>query len=206
MEQYSKRSLSINSFDRLVNNLSKLPTIGSKTAVRLASFIIKSEESFVEEFAESITNAKQTISFCKICGNYAENEYCIYCSNPERTHKSICVVEEPLDIFNIENTGNYKGMYHVLLGTISIHKGIGPANLNIGTLLNRLKENTTEEIIIATNPTLDGDSTALFLKKKIEELGNFKITRPAMGLPSGSVIEFTDRETLSRAFVNRIKL
>jgi len=206
MELTIKKRLTINSFDRLVNNLSKLPAIGNKTAIRLASFLIKTDADYANELAESIINAKKSISLCKICGNYSEGEYCVFCSNPSRTHKSICVVEEPLDIFNIENTGNYKGLYHVLLGTISIQKGIGPSDLNIGTLLERLKKNSTEEIIIATNPTLDGDSTALFLKRKIEEIGNFKITRPAMGLPSGSIIEFTDRETLSRAFVNRINL
>jgi len=198
-----------NYFDELANNFTKLPAIGSKTAVRLAAFIVKSDKEIAEKLAESILNAKKHIKTCKICGNYSETDFCGYCLSDKRLKNIICIVEEPLDILTIEKTGGFKGVYHVLNGALSIQRGIGPSGLNIQSLLSRLqnKDSHITEIIIATNPTLDGDSTALYLKKKIEELGiNVKITRLAMGLPSGSNIEYSDRETLSRALINRTEL
>ncbi len=196
---------SFNSLERLITNLSKLPTIGRKTAIRLAAHLIKETEKNAAELADSIIAVKQNIRFCKICANYAEEEICLICSDLKRNNSIICIVEEPFDILNIEKTGRFNGLYHVIGGAISIQKGITPDNLNIESLLLRIKSGNISEIIIAANPTHEGETTALFLKQKIYEISpDLKITRLATGLPSGSIIEYTDKETLSGALTNRI--
>ncbi len=184
-----------NSFEKLIANLSQLPSIGNKTAERLAAYIVKADAVFVKELSESILTAKENIKFCSICGAYAESDICRFCSDTERDQGIICVLEEPLDIWPIERTCGFKGVYHILMGIISIHKGISPSDLNINTLINRIKNGKIKEVIFAMNPTLDGDSTAFFLKMKISRL--------AMGLPAGSMLEYADRETLGRAIANR---
>lgn len=208
MENLDKEKISLkNSFERLVLNLSKLPAIGNKTASRLAAYIIKSEKNFCEELSESIISARNNITFCKICGCYAESELCVFCENGGRDTSVICVVEEPLDVWPIEKTGCFRGLFHILMGVISINKGVSPGDLNITSLLKRIRDNKIKELIFAMNPTLDGESTSLYLKKKIFEIApDLKISRLAMGLPAGSLLEYADRETLSKSLNNRVNL
>ncbi|HON56332.1 MAG TPA: recombination mediator RecR [bacterium] len=194
------------SLERLITNLSKLPTIGRKTALRLAAFLIKENNEFAKELADSIIAIKEKILLCKKCGNYSETELCNICSAENRDSAIICVVEEPFDILNIEKTGQFNGLYHTLSGVISIQKGVMPEDLKIEKLLERIKTENIKEIIIALNPTQEGETTALYLKQKILETAakNIKITRLATGLPLGSIIEYTDKDTLSGALANRI--
>jgi len=194
-------------FEKLITLLSKLPAIGNKSAMRLATFIAKTDEDYVFDLANTIINFKKSIKYCRICGNYTFNNLCSFCEDIKRDKEIICVIEEPIDIQNIEKTGIFKGVYHILNGVISIAKGKTPDDLRIKELLERIQKNPPKEVIIATNPTLDGETTALYLKNKITEFNNnIKVSRLAVGLPSGSIIEYADKETLQRAFDHRIVL
>lgn len=185
---------------RLINEFSKLPGVGKKSAQRYAYKIISMSESEAQEFAAAILNVKKKVKYCKICGNFTEDEVCDICK--ERDKKVICVVKEPKDVIALEKLHEFKGVYHVLHGVINPMEGIGPNDIRIRELLARLAEGGVEEVIVATNPDVEGDATAMYLAKLIKPLG-IKVTRLAHGIPIGSEIEYTDDVTLSRAFIER---
>lgn len=189
--------------DELVNALNRLPGIGRKTAMRLAFYILKSERSEASELANSIMRVKNQIKLCTRCFNFTESELCDICRNPNRNPKIICVVEDPQNIHLIEKTNEYNGLYHVLGGIISPLDGIGPEHLRIKELLNRLEG--VEEVIVALNPSTEGEATAIYLARLIKDMG-ITITRLARGVPLGSSLEFVDELTLSKALQARDKL
>lgn len=186
---------------RLIAQLSKLPSVGEKTAARYAYAILNSPEEEVNELVDAIREVKQNVRFCKICGNYTENEICDICATRKPT--TICVVKEPKDIVALEKVKDFKGVYHVLGGVISPMEHIGPNDIRIKELLSRL--DGVEEVILATNPDVEGEATAMYIARLIKPMG-IKVTRIARGLPEGSVIEYADESTLSRALSSRIEL
>ena len=185
---------------RLINEFSKLPGVGKKSAQRYAYKIIGMTESEAQEFAAAILNVKKKVKYCKICGNFTEEEVCDICK--ERAGKIICVVKEPKDVIALEKLREFKGVYHVLHGVINPMEGIGPNDIRLRELLARVGEGGVEEVILATNPDVEGDATALYIAKILKPLG-VKVTRLAHGIPIGSEIEYTDDVTLSRAFIER---
>ena len=185
---------------RLINEFSKLPGVGKKSAQRYAYKIINMSESEAQEFANAIINVKKKVKYCKICGNFTENEECDICKT--RDKKVICVVKEPKDVIALEKLREFKGVYHVLHGVINPMEGVGPNDIRIRELISRVGEGDVEEIILATNPDVEGDATALYIAKLLKPLG-VKVTRLAHGIPIGSEIEYTDDVTLSRAFIER---
>ena len=182
--------------------MSKLPGIGPKSAQRLAYHFIKLPKSEVLELSSSLIELKDKIIYCDICQNLSDENPCSICTNNQRDHKLICVIEEPLDILAFERTGSYNGLYHVLHGVLSPINGIGPNNLKINELLNRIKVNNIDEIILATNPSIEGESTAMYIQDIIGDLVP-KITRLARGLPVGGDIEYADQMTIMRALQGR---
>ena len=186
---------------RLIAQLSKLPSVGEKTAARYAYAILNSPAEEVNELVDAIRDVKQNVHFCKICGNYTENEICDICQT--RKPSVICVVKEPKDIVALEKVKDFKGVYHVLGGVISPMEHIGPNDIRIKELLARL--DGVEEVILATNPDVEGEATAMYIARLIKPMG-IKVTRIARGLPEGSVIEYVDESTLSRALSSRIEL
>ena len=190
---------------RLVEELKHLPGVGQKTAVRLAFHLLRQPAEDVERLAQAISEAKRSLRACSLCHNLTDQETCDLCRSAERNAKQICVVESPQDIVNLEKTGRYLGLYHVLGGVIAPLSGVTPDQLNIKSLLSRLSANTVEEVIIATNPTAEGEATALYLARLLKPLG-VRVTRPAMGLPMGSELEFTDSLTLQHALDGRREL
>ena len=187
---------------RLVGEFSKLPGIGRKTAERLAYHILKEDDSFGQNLARAITEVKEKIVFCSICGNMTEEDPCRICENHHRNRKLICVVEEAKDIWSIEKIGTYNGVYHVLMGALSPLDGIGPEKLRIQELLQRVQGEQAEEVIVATNPNVEGDATALYLSRLLKRLG-VTVTRIASGLPVGGDLEYADSVTLSKALMGR---
>ncbi|MCK4924758.1 MAG: recombination protein RecR [Spirochaetes bacterium] len=187
---------------RLVGEFSKLPGIGRKTAERLAYHILKEDDSFGQNLARAITEVKEKIVFCSICGNMTEEDPCRICENHHRNRKLICVVEEAKDIWSIEKIGTYNGVYHVLMGALSPLDGIGPEKLRIQELLQRVQGEQAEEVIVATNPNVEGDATALYLSRLLKPLG-VTVTRIASGLPVGGDLEYADSVTLSKALMGR---
>jgi recombination protein RecR len=187
---------------RLIEELQRLPGIGPKSAQRLAFFFLKSEESDVARLADALTQAKQSIHFCSRCFNFASDDLCDICSNTERDQSIICVVEEPKDIVAFERTGEYRAQYHVLQGAISPIDGIGPEQLRVRELLARLGDGVVKEVVVATNPTVEGETTALYLARLVKPLG-VRVTRIASGLPVGGDIEYADEVTLGRALEAR---
>lgn len=185
---------------RLINEFSKLPSVGKKTAERYAYYIIRSSDEGVDNFVTSILNVKQKIKFCEVCGNYTEESPCSVCRT--RSKKTICVVKEPKDAMAIEKTGNYNGQYHILHGVINPIAGVGPNDIRIKELLSRISDNETEEIIIATNPDVEGEATAMYISKLIKPLG-IKVSRIAQGISMGSELEYADEVTLSKALFDR---
>ncbi len=195
-----------NVIEKLINNLKKLPGIGEKTAVRLAFFLLNSNENYVHSLANSIIDLKRKINLCKICYNFTENEICSICSDIKRDKTVICVVENVSDMFNIEQTGEYKGVYHILHGAFSPINGITFEDMKMKELIKRIKKSKINEIIIATNPTAEGSATAVYIKNEIEKLKkDIKITRIASGIPVGAELEYIDKLTLTEALKNRIK-
>ena len=188
---------------KLINAFTKLPGVGSKTAQRFAYEVINMTEEEAIAFAETIADCKKKIHFCKICGNYTDKEICDICST--RQNDLICVVKEPKDIIAIEKMHEFKGVYHVLHGVIDPLSGIGPNDIRIRELLARLQEGEVKEVIVATNPDVSGDATAMYIAKLIKPF-DIKVTRLAHGIPIGSEIEYTDDVTLARAFVERTDL
>ena len=188
---------------RLVNEFSKLPGVGKKTAQRYAYKIIDMPENEARAFADAILGVKRRVKYCKICGNFTEEETCSLCKTRDKS--VICVVKEPKDVAAIEKLHEFKGVYHVLHGVIDPLSGIGPNDIRIRELLARLNEGEVKEVIVATNPDVSGDATAMYIAKLIKPL-DIPVTRLAHGIPIGSEIEYTDDVTLARAFVERTKL
>lgn len=190
---------------RLIESFSKLPGIGQKTATRLAFYTIGMEDQDVNEFAKNLLSAKRDLSFCSICGNLTESDPCAICTDPTRDRTTILVVEESKDILAMEKIREYRGLYHVLHGTISPMNGISPDEINVKTLITRLMDSEVKEVIIATNATSDGEATAMYLARMIKPAG-IKVTRLARGLAVGSDIEYADEITLSKAVENRLEI
>ena len=188
---------------KLINEFSKLPGVGKKTAQRYAYKIIDMPESEARAFADAILGVKRKVRYCSVCGNFTEDETCSICK--VRDKSLICVVKEPKDVAAIEKLHEFKGVYHVLHGTIDPMAGIGPNDIRIRELLPRLQEGEEKEVIVATNPDVSGDATAMYLAKLIKPLG-ITVSRLAHGIPVGSEIEYTDDVTLTRAFLERNKL
>lgn len=186
----------------LIEELKKLPGIGVKSAQRLVFHLIRRPEEECRKLANAIAQLKSSLILCSLCNNIAGSDPCPYCADPRREQGLICVVEEPFNVLSIERSGGYRGRYHVLHGAISPLNGIGPEDLKIGSLLARLREGGVEEVIVATNPTIEGEATALYLSRLIKPLG-VKISRIALGVPVGSELEYTDEVTLSRALAGR---
>ena len=185
---------------RLINEFSRLPGVGKKTAQRYAYKIVDMSETEARAFADAIINVKQKVRYCKICGNFTEGDVCEICKR--RDPSVICVVKEPRDASAIEKLHEFKGVYHVLHGVIDPMEGVGPNDIRIRELLARIQEVNVKEVIIATNPDVSGDATAMYIARLVNPLG-VKVTRLAHGIPVGSEIEFTDDVTLSRAFAER---
>ena len=188
---------------KLINEFSKLPGVGAKTAQRFAYKIIDMPEEDAIAFAESIINCKKSIRYCRVCGNYTDREVCSICST--RKPDVICVVKEPKDILAMEKVHEFSGVYHVLHGTLKPSENVGPKDLNIEGLVERIKAGSVKEVIMATNPDYDGEITAMYVSSVIKPLG-VKVTRLAHGIPIGSDIEYTDEVTLSRALTDRKEL
>jgi recombination protein RecR len=190
------------SVERLIEELKRLPGIGQKTAQRLAFHLLRADREEALALAEAIRQAKEKIRECSVCNNITDTDPCLYCSSPTRNRKTICVVEEPHNIPAVEKTRQFNGLYHVLGGALSPLHGVGPDQLKIKSLLERLKGAQVEEIIIATNPTAEGEATAMYLSKLIKPLG-IRVTRIAMGIPVGSDLEYADEVTMLKAIEGR---
>ena len=193
------------SIEKLIESFEKLPSIGHKTAIRLAFHMLNMSEDEVKEFVNSITKAKENLRYCSKCFNITESDPCEICSNPKRLQNLICVVEDVKDVIAMEKMHEYKGLYHVLHGAISPMNNVGPEDIKIKELLQRLQTEKVDEIIVATNPTIEGEATAMYLSKLIKPLG-IKVTRIAHGIPVGGDLEYTDEITLMKAFEGRREL
>lgn len=185
---------------KLINEFSKLPGVGAKTAQRFAYKVINMTEEDAKSFSEAILNVKKNVRYCKICGNFSESDVCDVCKN--RSSDVICVVKEPKDVIAIEKLNEFNGVYHVLHGTISPIDGMGPDDINIKGLLSRIASGGVSEIIMATNPDVEGEATAMYISNLIKPLG-VKVTRIAHGIPVGTDLEYADEVSLARAFVDR---
>lgn len=195
----------LKALERLTDAFNTLPSVGRKSAERMAYAILEMDESSVKEFANALLNVKNKIHKCPICGNLTENEICDICSDPARDKSTLLVVSYPKDVFAFEKTGEYKGLYHVLNGVISISKGRSIQDLNIASLLDRVKDGAIKEVVIATNPTIEGETTALYISKLIEKFG-IKVTRIAYGVPMGGNLDYADAITLTKALQGRTKI
>ena len=183
--------------EKLIEEFAKLPSIGQKTAQRLALHVLNLPEDEVKEFANALVQARGTIKYCSVCGNFTDKDPCAICSNPNRDNSVICVVEQPKDIMTMEMVKEYNGAYHVLHGNISPMQGRGPQDIRIRELVSRMKEEV-KEVILATNPNIEGEATAMYISKILKPL-DVKVTRIASGLPVGGDLEYADEVTLSKA-------
>jgi recombination protein RecR len=184
-----------------------LPGIGMKTAARLTFYLLSKDQEDIEKLGQSISNLKVGLDECRNCFNIAEDKLCKICQSNDRDQTIVCVVSDPLDVVAIEKSGKFKGVYHILGGVISPVDGIGPDNLKVKELLDRIKnDNKIEEIILATDPDLEGEATSLYIQEQISKISDVKISRIAKGLPTGGDIEYADETTLDQAFVNRQSL
>ncbi len=188
--------------ERLIEELKRLPSIGQKTAQRLAFHLLRASKEDAFALAGAIREAKEKIRECSVCNNITDTDPCFYCSSATRNRKTICVVEEPHNILAIEKTRQYAGLYHVLGGALSPLSGVGPDQLKIKSLIERLKNGAVEEIIVATNPTAEGEATAVYLSKLIKPLG-IRVTRIGVGIPVGSDLEYADEVTMLKAIEGR---
>ncbi len=191
--------------ENAVNEFTKLPGIGKKTALRLVLHLLKQEEGSVARFGELIVKMRREIKFCRECHNVSDGEICSICANPSRHKDTICVVENIRDVIAIENTQQYNGVYHILGGVISPLDGIGPESLNIHSLVTRVKNNAAKEVIMAISPTIEGDTTIFYLSKKLKD-SSVKITTIARGIAFGGELEYADEMTLARSLSNRLPL
>jgi recombination protein RecR len=187
---------------RLIDELKKLPGIGSKTAQRLAFHILRSSDDDAEALAVAVRDVKANLRLCSICNNITDVDPCLYCSSATRNQRLVCVVEEPTNIASIEKTRNFNGVYHVLHGTISPLHGVGPEHLRISNLISRVENEQVDEVIIATNPTVEGEATATYLSGQLRRVG-LRVTRIATGVPVGSDIEYADEITMLKAMEGR---
>lgn len=187
---------------RLIQECKRLPGIGQKSAQRIAFHLLRSPREDAEQLAQAVLDVKDKLGICAECNNISDGDLCLYCRDPHRDHSQICVVEEPHNIVPIETTHAFRGVYHVLYGTISPLRGIGPDQLRIKGLVDRLHANEIGEIILATNPTVEGEATAVYLSRLLKPLGP-RVTRIAMGVPVGSDLDFADEVTMSRSLENR---
>ncbi len=190
---------------RLIEELKKIPSIGAKTAQRIAFYLIGVPQEDADRLADAIKKAKQNIFYCSVCNSLTHVDPCQYCADGRRDPELLCVVEEPFNISSIEKTGIYRGLYHVLHGTLSPLKGIGPDELKTDKLVERIREGHFKEVILATNPTAEGEATALYLARLLREFP-IRITRLAMGLPVGSDIDFADQVTIKKSLEGRTEL
>jgi recombination protein RecR len=188
--------------NKLIRELVRLPGIGQKTAQRLAFHILKTEKEEAIRLAEAVRAVKEGLSFCRQCRNIAEAELCEFCLDPKRDHTKILVVEEPSTLYAIERTAGYRGLYHVLLGSLSPLEGIGPSDIRAQDLIDRVKAGGTEEVILATNPTIEGEATAIYLTKALKPFGT-RVSRIAYGIPVGMDIEYADEVTLIKSLEGR---
>lgn len=195
----------MNAIDELTDSFSRLPGIGKKSAGRLVNYILKADSTWVKRFADEISVLQEKIRPCSICGSWTESDPCPICSNPLRDQSLICVVEQPQDVSTIESSHEYNGLFHVLGGVIAPLEGIGPDQLRIAELLERVKSGKVKEVILATNPTVEGDTTALYIQRLLSENKEIAVTRLASGLPVGGDLEYADRLTLARSFRGRSK-
>ena len=189
--------------EKAVQEFSKLPGIGRKTALRLVLWMLRQEETEVEQFAETIHRMKQEIKYCHICHNISDTDTCPICGDPRRDVQTICVVENVQDVMAIENTMQYKGLYHVLGGVISPMDGMGPSDIEIDSLVNRVAEGNVKEVILALSPTMEGDTTNFYIYRKLAPYGDVKISIIARGVSVGNELEYTDEITLGRSILNR---
>ena len=197
MRQYPR------ALNKLINELSKLPGIGGKTAQRLAFHILSLSDREAESLAEAIVSAKKNLRYCSVCGNLTDQEKCLICSDASRDQSVICVVETPQDVVAMERIRDYRGLYHVLHGAISPAEGIGPNDINLKSLITRLQGNdAVKEIIIATNPNIEGEATAMYISRLLKPAG-IKVTRIAHGIPVGGDLEYADEVTLLKAIEGR---
>ena len=190
---------------RLIDELKKLPGIGSKSAQRLAFYILRSSDEDAEGLATAVRDVKANLRLCSICNNITEVDPCLYCSSATRNQRMVCVVEEPTNIASIEKTRHFNGVYHVLHGSISPLHGVGPDQLRISNLMHRVEDGQVDEVILATNPTIEGEATATYLLGQLRRAG-LKVTRIAMGIPVGSDIEYADEITMLKAMEGRREL
>ena len=193
------------SIEKLIESFEKLPSIGHKTAIRLAFHMLDMDQEKTEDFINSIVEAKKNLKYCSHCFNISDTDPCQICSSPKRDNSIICVVEDVRDVIAMERTHEFKGVYHVLHGSISPMNGIGPDDIKIKELLARFSDNSVKEIILATNPRVEGEATAIYLSKIIKPFG-IKVTRIAQGIPVGGDLEYTDEVTLSQALEGRREL
>jgi len=189
--------------ENAVEEFAKLPGIGRKTALRLVLYLLRCEESEVEDFGNAIIQLRKEIMHCKVCHNISDSDTCSICSSPSRDERLVCVVENIRDVMSIENTNQFRGLYHVLGGIISPMDGIGPGNLEIESLVNRVKDGIIEEVVLALSTTMEGDTTNFYIYKKLKDSG-IKITTIARGVSVGGEIEYTDEITLGRSILNRM--
>ena len=190
---------------RLIEELKKLPGVGGKTAQRYAFHILRSTDEDAEQLADSIRQLKASLHLCSVCNNITDVDPCVYCSNPTRNQRLVCVVEEPTNIAAIEKTGHYNGVYHVLHGALSPLHGVGPDQLRIASLERRVVSGSIDELILATNPTVEGEATATYISRLLKPSG-IRITRIATGVPAGSDIEYADEVTMQKAIEGRREL
>jgi recombination protein RecR len=194
----------VDSIEKLIEEFSKFPGIGKKTAQRMAFFVLKQRQEESEALAQAILDVKSKVSYCSLCFNVTEDDPCSICKGEKRDKSIVCVVEEANDVAALEKTNQYKGLYHVLGGVLSPLDGIGPEDLRIKELLSRLKNKQIKEVIIATNPSTEGEATAIYLSKLIKPL-SIKVTRIARGLPAGGDLEYADQTTLANALEGRVE-
>jgi recombination protein RecR len=190
---------------RLIDELKKLPGVGAKSAQRLAFHILRSSDEDAEALAAAVRDVKANLRLCSVCNNITDVDPCVYCASPTRNQRLVCVVEEPTNIAAIEKTKHFNGVFHVLHGAISPLHGIGPEQLRISNLLSRVEGGDIDEVILATNPTIEGEATAVYLSQQLKRTG-VKVTRIAMGIPVGSDIEYTDEITMLKAMEGRREL
>lgn len=190
---------------RLIQEIKRLPGIGQKSAQRIAFHILRADRGDVERLTHALLDVKDNLGLCSVCNNISDGEICLYCRDPNRDQSVICVIEEPHNVLPIETTRQYSGLYHILHGSISPLRGIGPEQLKIRSLLLRLEAGTVTEIILATNPTVEGEATAGYLSRLLKPLG-VRVTRIAMGVPAGSDLEFADEVTMLKSLENRREL
>jgi recombination protein RecR len=190
---------------RLIDELKKLPGVGSKSAQRLAFYILRASDEDAEALAAAVRDVKANLRLCSVCNNITDVDPCVYCTSLTRNQRLVCVVEEPTNIAAIEKTKHFNGVYHVLHGSISPLHGVGPEQLRIANLITRVDAGNVDEVIVATNPTVEGEATATYLSQQLKRVG-VKVTRIAMGIPVGSDIEYTDEITMLKAMEGRREL